>query len=165
MESGSSQCPVCLGRIPAPHFNSHMTNHSKDEIVAALLRQTTPVTIPQVPGVANTTTATTTQNLNSNGLPQPYPGFHFMATPGDMSSSPFIGKYSNKSVKGNHFSITDRFIFILFSSAHDGYEHGDESHPNSSTKWTSYDHQCSKLRLSSKHAAVNRFYDFNINGQ
>ena len=70
-----------------------MTNHSKDEIVAALLRsQTTPpVAIPQVPGVASTTTATTTPNLNSNGLPQPYPGFHFMATPGDMSSSPFIG--------------------------------------------------------------------------
>ena len=161
MESGSSQCPVCLGRIPPQHFNSHMTNHSKDEIVAALLRQTTPVTIPQVPGVTNSTAATTTPNLNSNGLPQPYPGFHFMATPGDMSSSPFIGKYANIIVKDNRSSILDRFI--LFSSAHDGHEHGDESHPNSSTKWTSNDHQCSKLRLPSKHAAVNRFYDFNIN--
>ena len=87
-----------------------MTNHSKDDIVAALLRQTTPVTIPQVPGVANTTTATTTQNLNSNGLPQPYPGFHFMATPGDMSSSPFIGKYANISVKDNLPSNSDRYI-------------------------------------------------------
>ena len=95
----NSQCPVCLGRI-APHlFNGHMSNHSKEEIVAALLRQTTPASVPQVPISIPETTAPSSSTSNSqnnvpnnNGLPpQPYPGFHFMATPGDLSSSPFIG--------------------------------------------------------------------------
>ena len=97
----NSQCPVCLGRI-APHlFNGHMSNHSKEEIVAALLRQTTPASVPQVPISIPETTAPSSSTSNSqnnvpnnNGLPpQPYPGFHFMATPGDLSSSPFIGNY------------------------------------------------------------------------
>ena len=98
MEAGNNQCPVCLGRISPQLFNAHMTSHSKEEIVAALLRQT-PVTIPQVPiSIPGTTpTNSNSQNVsnitsNSTGLPQPYPGFHFMATPGDLTSSPFIGK-------------------------------------------------------------------------
>ena len=102
MEAGNNQCPVCLGRISPQLFNAHMTSHSKEEIVAALLRQTVtgaPVTIPQVPiSIPGTTpTNSNSQNVsnitsNSTGLPQPYPGFHFMATPGDLTSSPFIGK-------------------------------------------------------------------------
>ena len=31
----NSQCPVCLGRIASHLFNGHMSNHSKEEIVAA----------------------------------------------------------------------------------------------------------------------------------
>ena len=94
----NSQCPVCLGRIAPQLFNAHMTNHSKEEIVAALLRQTTPASTPQVPisipGTSLTPSTSNSQNVpNNSGLPQPYPGFHFMATPGDLSSSPFIGMY------------------------------------------------------------------------
>ena len=98
MEAMNSQCPVCLGRIAPQLFNAHMTNHSKEEIVAALLRQTTPASVPQVPisipGTSLTPSTSNSQNVpNNSGLPQPYPGFHFMATPGDLSSSPFIGMY------------------------------------------------------------------------
>ena len=42
MEDINSQCPVCLGPIEPKLFNVHMTNHSKEEMVATLLRQTAP---------------------------------------------------------------------------------------------------------------------------
>ena len=32
-------CPVCLGRVSSELFNAHMSSHSKDEVVSALLRQ------------------------------------------------------------------------------------------------------------------------------
>ena len=92
----NSQCPVCLVRIAPQLFNAHVTNHSKEEIVAALLRQTAPASVPQVPiSIPGATPSTSnSQNVpNNGGLPQPYPGFHFMATPGDLSSSPFIGTF------------------------------------------------------------------------
>ena len=171
----NSQCPVCLGRI-APHlFNGHMSNHSKEEIVAALLRQTTPASVPQVPISIPETTAPSSSTSNSqnnvpnnNGLPpQPYPGFHFMATPGDLSSSPFIGTYIfwlsyyyiPTRCRKSRVDLHNLYGFFS-SSTHDGYEHGNESYTGSSTKWSPYDYQRAQLRLSTKYAKLSMLIDF-----
>ena len=46
----NSQCPVCLVNIAPPQIlNAHVSNHQKEEIVAALLKQTTTASVPQVP--------------------------------------------------------------------------------------------------------------------
>ena len=163
----NSQCPVCLGRI-APHlFNGHMSNHSKEEIVAALLRQTTPASVPQVPISIPETTAPSSSTSNSqnnvpnnNGLPsQPYPGFHFMATPGDLSSSPFIGIFFG-SVNITFLLDLHNLYGFFSSSTHDGYEHGNESYTGSSTEWPPYDYQRAQLRLSTKYAKLSMLIDF-----
>ena len=62
-------CPVCLGRVSAELFNSHMSSHSKDEVLSALLRQ-------PLPGAGlNFTTPSLVQssNLGSNPVPSSIP--------------------------------------------------------------------------------------------
>ena len=57
MDSSTQPCPVCLGRVPPEAFNGHMASHTKDEVLAALLRQNTsglirtptPMIMPQMP--------------------------------------------------------------------------------------------------------------------
>ena len=57
MDNATQPCPVCLGRVPPAAFNGHMASHTKDEVLAALLRQNTsglirtptPLIMPQMP--------------------------------------------------------------------------------------------------------------------
>ena len=67
-------CPVCLGRVSAELFNSHMSSHSKDEVVSALLRQPLPGA-----GLNFTTTPSLVQSSN--------PGSNLGSNPGPSSSS------------------------------------------------------------------------------
>ena len=57
-------CPVCLGRVSAELFNSHMSSHSKDEVVSALLRQ-------PLPGGLNFTSPSLAQSSNPGSNPGP----------------------------------------------------------------------------------------------
>jgi hypothetical protein len=92
----TSTCPVCLLRIRVDFVNTHIASHSKEEVVAALFRQT-PMMPPSM-GPPSTSLSTVLARPPPPGAapvgtlptPSPYPGLHFMASAGDMSSTPLL---------------------------------------------------------------------------
>ena len=78
----SQACPVCLGRIPVEHFSTHMASHSKDEDLAALLRQTpmgqppTATPIPTPNPISTPIPSTSASSLEKHGN---ISGLHFLA--------------------------------------------------------------------------------------
>ena len=84
-------CPVCLGRVQTELFANHMSSHSKDEVLAALLRQTpgaSPAILTPAPQPPPTSVHQPSTSTAGPSIKNPYSGLHFLATAARELPSP-----------------------------------------------------------------------------
>ncbi len=75
-------CPVCLGRVAPDQYENHMRSHSKDEVLAALLRAT-PSLQPSsyLPPASSTSSTRPAANAGPLIVPQVIPGMSMVMSP------------------------------------------------------------------------------------